>query len=69
MIDMETFANYDRWRLELTPTGAFECKVWLEGWEPYAWGLGDTIELAIERALEWARVRETQIVDPLYPKY
>jgi len=69
LIDINILKNFERWRLELTPTGAFECKLYLEDYMPYAWGLGDTLELAVERALEWARVRETQNVDPLYPKY
>jgi hypothetical protein len=72
MIDMETFRDFDRWRLELTTTGAYECKLYRDEWapwNPYAWGLGDTMELAVERALGWAKDRESKIVDKLYPKY
>jgi hypothetical protein len=59
MIDIEALEGFGRWRLELTPTGTIECRLYQKNdWAPYAWGSGDTIELAIKRALGCARVRE-----------
>jgi hypothetical protein len=73
IIDENILADYDHWRLELTSTGMFEVRLYKDEWADsrvlYAWGLADNLELAIRRALDWARLRMKLNADPLYPKY